>query len=116
MADVLDKQTNSGGLCSSARKHMTIKLAMAAVFDELEGDFVETGVFNGGTSILMAKVLQTHAAGADRCLWSCDSFRGLPEEDSSMAAMEITPARHVIGDVINNNQGQVGEYAIGRSV
>jgi O-methyltransferase len=44
------------------------------------GDFIETGVWRGGASILMRAVL--HAYGiTDRTVWVADSFQGLPKPD-----------------------------------
>ena len=48
MATRLVESTRSKGLVSKRRKEMTVKLALAAILDEVEGDFVETGVYNGG--------------------------------------------------------------------
>jgi O-methyltransferase len=45
------------------------------------GDFVETGVAAGGTSVLMLRVMLEHNDSAEakaRTHWSCDSFMGLP--------------------------------------
>ncbi len=46
--------------------------------DGIDGDLVETGVWRGGTAILMRAVL---AARGDphRTVWVADSFQGLPE-------------------------------------
>jgi O-methyltransferase len=41
------------------------------------GDFVETGVWRGGTTILMRALLKRHGI-ADRKVWCADSFEGLP--------------------------------------
>jgi hypothetical protein len=42
------------------------------------GDFVETGVWRGGSSIL-AKALFRHHSANDRVVWCCDSFEGMPK-------------------------------------
>jgi O-methyltransferase len=50
------------------------------------GDFVETGVWRGGSSILAKAVLRHHGAN-DRVVWCCDSFEGMPtakEKDLSL--------------------------------
>lgn len=41
------------------------------------GDFIETGVWRGGTAILMRSLLQLHGV-KDRVVWLADSFEGLP--------------------------------------
>jgi O-methyltransferase len=41
------------------------------------GDFVETGVWRGGSTILMRALLKKHGV-VDRKVWCCDSFEGMP--------------------------------------
>jgi hypothetical protein len=41
------------------------------------GDLMETGVWRGGTVILMRAILKAHAV-IDRRVWAADSFEGLP--------------------------------------
>jgi O-methyltransferase len=43
----------------------------------LEGDFVECGVFRGGTALLESRVIASH--GGNRELHLFDSFQGMPE-------------------------------------
>ena len=47
-------------LVSRPRRLLTLQLALAALLGGVPGDFVETGVFTGGTSILMMKALERH--------------------------------------------------------
>ena len=47
--------------------------------DRVPGDLIETGVWRGGATILMAAVLRAH--GSDRSLYVADSFEGLPRPD-----------------------------------
>lgn len=51
-----------------------------ALSDGVAGDFVETGVWRGGATILMRAVLAAHNI-ADRRVWCADSFEGLPVPD-----------------------------------
>lgn len=44
------------------------------------GDFIETGVWRGGASILMRGVLKVRGV-TDRIVWAADSFEGLPPPD-----------------------------------
>ena len=44
------------------------------------GDFIETGVWRGGASIMMRAVLETYGV-TDRTVWVADSFEGLPPPD-----------------------------------
>jgi O-methyltransferase len=51
--------------------------AEAVVREGVPGDFVETGVWRGGLCIMAKAVFA--ATGANRRVYACDSFRGLPE-------------------------------------
>ena len=52
-----------------------------AIAEGVPGDFVETGVWRGGATILMRGVLAAHGVD-DRDVWLADSFEGLPEPDA----------------------------------
>jgi O-methyltransferase len=45
--------------------------------DNIPGDFIETGVWRGGMTILMRALLKAHGV-TDRVVWVADSFEGLP--------------------------------------
>ena len=47
----------------------------------LKSDFIETGVYAGGTSILLMKVLEQHNWPGNH--WAADSFQGLPTGSDS---------------------------------
>jgi O-methyltransferase len=49
--------------------------------DNIEGDFIETGVWRGGSTIFMCAVLKAYG-DARKVVWCADSFRGLPEPDA----------------------------------
>jgi len=51
---------------------------------KLPGDVCECGIFQGVTSILLAKMLDIHQS--DKKLFLFDSFRGLPEPDQQVDA------------------------------
>jgi O-methyltransferase len=46
--------------------------------DGVEGDFIETGVWKGGSCVLMRGILQA-AGDTQRTVWVADSFQGLPK-------------------------------------
>ena len=48
--------------------------------DGVPGDFIETGVWKGGTTIFMRGVLRAHGVG-DRRVYAADSFEGAPPPD-----------------------------------
>lgn len=58
-----------------------IQQCMTSVLEEnIEGDFIETGVWRGGACIFMKGFLKAHEIN-DRRVWVADSFEGLPEPD-----------------------------------
>ena len=71
---LLDPPVDS--LVSMRRQLATLLMATHALLELPSGDLVETGVYRGGTTVLMARVLHNLSSG--RLLWACDSFRGLP--------------------------------------
>jgi O-methyltransferase len=48
--------------------------------ESVPGDFIETGVWRGGATILMRAVLAAHGI-TERRVWVADSFQGLPAPD-----------------------------------
>ena len=51
------------------------------VEQRIPGDFIETGVWRGGTTIFMRGMLAALGC-TDRRVWVADSFQGLPEPDA----------------------------------
>ena len=49
----------------------------ACIHENIPGDFVETGVWRGGSCIL-AKAIFNLRGIEDRAVWCCDSFEGMP--------------------------------------
>lgn len=62
------------------RRILTAELAYEAIKKNVKGDFVETGVFTGGMTILMYKVLDKfgYMMPHKKKIYACDSFEGLP--------------------------------------
>ena len=56
-------------------------LAETLIRDQIEGDFIETGVWRGGASIFMRAILLAYGI-KDRRVWLADSFEGLPKADA----------------------------------
>ena len=100
-------------LVSARRQLATVRMAAYAVNTLPEGDLVETGVFRGGTTVLMARVL--HNLSSSRLLWACDSFRGLPraqaQDDNRHGCLETrTPPRR------SCNRGRLGFFRAPRDI
>ena len=49
--------------------------------DDIPGDVIETGVWRGGSTILMRGILKAYGV-TDRLVWVADSFEGLPPPDA----------------------------------
>lgn len=54
--------------------------------DNVRGDFVETGVWRGGSCIFMRALLKRRDV-VDRTVWCCDSFAGMPVPGSKDRAL-----------------------------
>jgi O-methyltransferase len=51
--------------------------AETALADSIKGDFIETGIWRGGTCIFMRGILAAYGV-TDRTVWAADSFEGVP--------------------------------------
>ncbi|MEY2959368.1 MAG: hypothetical protein RLZZ01_1936 [Actinomycetota bacterium] len=69
-------------------------LAERVLADEIPGDFMECGVWRGGSAIVLAAVLAAHEV-TDRRVWLADSFRGLPVPDVDRFPLDAGWADHV---------------------
>ena len=58
--------------------HACVETVLA---DGVPGDFIETGVWRGGSVILMRAILKAHDV-TDRTVWVADSFAGVPKPDA----------------------------------
>lgn len=67
--------------------------------DGVPGDFIETGVWRGGTCIFMRAILAAHNA-TDRLVWVADSFQGMPGSDSLSHPKDSALQLQVHNDVI----------------
>jgi len=56
------------------------KLVKATLLEGIPGDYIETGVWRGGTCILIRAILAAYGV-ADRRVICADSFQGLPRPD-----------------------------------
>ncbi|RAY12707.1 macrocin O-methyltransferase [Actinomadura craniellae] len=67
--------------------------------DGVPGDFVETGVWRGGTCILARGVLSVHGV-TDRTVWVVDSFEGIPTTDEGSNSLDQEMKLHEHNDVL----------------
>jgi O-methyltransferase len=75
-----DHTTIAHTMVSMARLDNVQSCVETVLRDEVPGDFIETGVLRGGTSIFMRGLLAVHGVD-DRVVWLADSFEGLPPPD-----------------------------------
>ena len=54
-----------------------------AIKEQIPGDFIECGVWRGGTTIFMKAILKAYSI-KDRTVWVADSFEGLPKPDANL--------------------------------
>ncbi|MCO6008063.1 TylF/MycF family methyltransferase [Actinoallomurus purpureus] len=66
------------------RRLENVESCMTTVLtDGIPGDFIETGVWRGGTCIFMRAILKAYGI-ENRRVWVADSFQGMPPADSSV--------------------------------
>lgn len=101
---------------TGGRLHDAATLWIDALARDLPGDWIETGVWKGGTSLLAAKIAVAHSRFKDCCtthsrtVWLADSFEGLPpprEEDSGKDAGQWNAP-----GVKNHKMDAPGSYAV----
>ena len=67
-----------------ARRLHNVRHCVETVLREgIPGDFIETGVWRGGTCIFMRGLLKAYGDPPDRLVFVADSFQGLPPADSA---------------------------------
>lgn len=71
------------------------KLVRQVVADRVPGDFIETGVWRGGTCIYMRALLAV-LGDNDRRVWVADSFKGLPPPDPANYPADAMDKLYVI--------------------
>jgi hypothetical protein len=76
----LDWPRSALSMIGAARMHNFRYLIERAIFENIPGDIVETGVWRGGAGILARAVLKSHEL-TDRKVILADSFEGLPPPD-----------------------------------
>jgi hypothetical protein len=61
--------------------------------NDVPGDFIETGVWRGGSTIFMRAILKAHGV-TDRRVWVADSFEGLPTPDVEKYPHDAAHVKH----------------------
>jgi hypothetical protein len=63
------------------------------IVNSVPGDFIETGVWRGGASIMMRAVIKAYEV-SDRSIWLADSFAGLPPPDAEKYPADLGDNLH----------------------
>jgi hypothetical protein len=80
-------------MIGSARMANVLDCTSRALADGIPGDLVETGVWRGGTAILLRGILAA-LGDPDRRVWACDSFEGLPVADAARYPQDVPMKLH----------------------
>jgi O-methyltransferase len=73
------------------RRLDNIEFCVKDILDRgVPGDFIETGVWRGGSAILMRALLKKHGV-TDRAVWCADSFEGLPRPNEVDRKLSASP-------------------------
>ena len=77
--------------------------------EDIEGDFIETGVWRGGACMLMKALLQ-QAGDCSRSIWLADSFAGLPPPEDTADGWDLSghPQLTVAADEVRKNFERFG--------
>lgn len=70
-------------MAGGARVQNVRELVERAISEGIPGDFLEAGVWRGGSCIMARLVQNVMGQGAERKTWVCDSFSGLPLSSQS---------------------------------
>lgn len=62
------------------------------------GDFIETGVWRGGSTIFMRAFLKAYG-DVSRQVWVADSFQGLPPPDAAQYPQDMGDVHHTIDEL-----------------
>ncbi len=79
-AEGRDWPSQAHSMTGSKRMRRLRLLCEQIIQERIPGDFIETGVWRGGSCILMRGVLKAHRVTTRR-VWVADSFEGLPKPE-----------------------------------
>jgi O-methyltransferase len=97
------------------RKRMenVLKCAKIILEKNIPGDFIETGVWRGGSTIFMRAILKAYDV-KDRNVWVADSFEGLPAPNEEVYPVDKGDLHHTIDylkvtlETVKNNFSRYG--------
>ena len=78
----LDWPSIAHSMIGSKRMSNLRNLLVDVIENEVEGDFIETGVWRGGACIYAKAIMKSYGI-TNRKVWLADSFSGLPKSDGT---------------------------------
>ncbi len=111
-------EARAGGREWPARAHTMIGLkrlqnlkncVQTVIDDDVPGDFIETGVWRGGSCIFMRAMLKAYGI-RDRRVWVADSFEGLPKPDPRFDA-DKGDTFHIYSDLAISREQVAANFA-----
>lgn len=69
-----------------------------AISENIAGDFIETGVWRGGSCVFMRGLLKAYEV-TDRVVWAADSFQGLPTPNEQLYPEDKGSRFHQMGEL-----------------
>jgi len=88
-----DWPARAASMIGAARMRNLRQCCESALLDNVPGDFIETGVWRGGATILMRGVLAAYGDDGRR-VFVADSFAGLPPPDAESFPADAGDAHH----------------------
>ena len=83
------------------------KLLTDVIQSNIPGDYIETGVWRGGSSVFARAVITAHGEQEKRVSYVCDSFSGLPPGERRLdpkdGSWDNTPYLEVPYEIVANN-------------
>ena len=99
LRSLTQKLQDEGVTMLGPRKLDTLRhCAERCIREGIAGDFIETGVWKGGATILLAGVLQTWG-NKDKKVFVADSFAGLPPPDEEKYPLDKGDTHHTRADL-----------------
>lgn len=106
-SDGLDWTYAGDTMTGWARLHNVRDLLQKVIKDNIKGDYIETGVWRGGSSVFARAVITVLGEEASRVSYVCDSFAGLPPGDKKLDEKDVnwdnTPYLEVPSQIVANN-------------
>ena len=94
-----------------SRRLDNVEACMRSVLDEgVPGDFIETGVWKGGTTIFMRGLLRAYGI-TDRRVYVADSFEGVPPPDGDRYPEDQGSNFHLWPDLAVDVESGKGNFA-----